>query len=106
MDTHSYKLSPLGPALQFGGGSNVISANSFCNLLALDVRPRGDFESHNFDADAISLALFSLVSPLHLVVVLAVVVVVVSADPFVVVVDDDDPDDDDDVPLEASPAPA
>lgn len=34
VDTHSYKLSPLGPALQFGGGSNVISANSFCILLA------------------------------------------------------------------------
>lgn len=34
VDTHSYKLSPLGPALQLGGGSNVISANSFCILLA------------------------------------------------------------------------
>lgn len=30
VDTHSYKLSPLGPALQFGGGSSVISASSFC----------------------------------------------------------------------------
>lgn len=27
-------LSPLGPALQFGGGSNVISANSFWILFA------------------------------------------------------------------------
>lgn len=34
VETHSYKLSPFGPALQFGGGSNVISANSFCILLA------------------------------------------------------------------------
>ena len=33
VDTHSYKLSPLGPALQFGGGSSVISASSFCILL-------------------------------------------------------------------------
>jgi len=29
VDTHSYMLSPLGPALQFGGGSTVISASSF-----------------------------------------------------------------------------
>lgn len=34
VETHSYKLSPLGPALQFGGGSNVISASSFWILLA------------------------------------------------------------------------
>lgn len=34
VETHSYKLSPFGPALQFGGGSSVISANSFCILLA------------------------------------------------------------------------
>jgi len=34
VETHSYKLSPLGPALQFGGGSKVISANSFWILLA------------------------------------------------------------------------
>lgn len=27
-------LSPFGPALQFGGGSSVISANSFWILLA------------------------------------------------------------------------
>lgn len=33
VETHSYRLSPLGPALQFGGGSSVISANSFCILL-------------------------------------------------------------------------
>merc|ERR1719341_3070137 len=31
---HSYRLSPLGPALQFGGGSKVISPNSFWILLA------------------------------------------------------------------------
>lgn len=30
VETHSYKLSPFGPAEQFGGGSNVISASSFC----------------------------------------------------------------------------
>lgn len=34
VDTHSYRLSPLGPALQFGGGSRVISANSFWMRLA------------------------------------------------------------------------
>ena len=27
--THSYKLSPFGPALQFVGGSKLISASSF-----------------------------------------------------------------------------
>lgn len=30
VETHSYKFSFFGPALQFGGGSSVISANSFC----------------------------------------------------------------------------
>ena len=35
VDTHSYKLSPFGPALQFVGGSNEISANSFWMRLAL-----------------------------------------------------------------------
>lgn len=34
VDTHSYKLSPFGPAEQFGGGSRVISASSFCMRLA------------------------------------------------------------------------
>lgn len=29
VETHSYRLSPFGPALQFGGGSRVISASSF-----------------------------------------------------------------------------
>jgi len=43
----------------------VISANSFCSLFALDVSPLGDFDSHIFEAEAISRALFSLVSPLH-----------------------------------------
>jgi hypothetical protein len=28
-ETHSYRLSPLGPALQFVGGSREISASSF-----------------------------------------------------------------------------
>ena len=35
VDTHSYKLSPFGPALQFVGGSREISANSFWIRLAL-----------------------------------------------------------------------
>ena len=35
VDTHSYKLSPFGPALQFVGGSSEISANSFWMRLAL-----------------------------------------------------------------------
>lgn len=34
VETHSYKLSPFGPALQFGGGSSVISASSFCMRFA------------------------------------------------------------------------
>lgn len=34
VETHSYKLSPFGPALQFGGGSSVISASSFWIRLA------------------------------------------------------------------------
>lgn len=34
VDTHSYRLSPFGPALQLGGGSSVISASSFCIRLA------------------------------------------------------------------------
>jgi len=29
VENHSYKLSPLGPAVQLGGGSRVISASSF-----------------------------------------------------------------------------
>lgn len=35
MDAHSYKLSPLGPALQLQGGSRLISASSFWILFAL-----------------------------------------------------------------------
>lgn len=46
VETHSYKLSPFGPALQFGGGSSVISANSFCIRFA-DV-PRA-FDIFGFD---------------------------------------------------------
>ena len=34
VENHSYKLSPLGPALQLGGGSSVISASSFWMRLA------------------------------------------------------------------------
>lgn len=34
VETHSYKLSPFGPAEQFGGGSRVISASSFCMRFA------------------------------------------------------------------------
>ena len=34
VDTHSYRLSPLGPALQLGGGSRVISPSSFWIRLA------------------------------------------------------------------------
>lgn len=40
VDTHSYKLSPFGPALQFVGGSSEISANSFWMRLAL---PESEF---------------------------------------------------------------
>ena len=36
-ETHSYKLSPLGPALQFVGGSNEISASSFCMRFAAEL---------------------------------------------------------------------
>lgn len=35
VETHSYKLSPLGPAEQLHGGSRLISASSFWILLAL-----------------------------------------------------------------------
>lgn len=58
VDTHSYKLSPLGPALQLGGGSNVISANSFWILLA-DVPSAFDI---------LGLCLFSLESDLFVTV--------------------------------------
>ena len=34
--THSYKLSPFGPAVQLHGGSSDISASSFCILFALE----------------------------------------------------------------------
>lgn len=40
VDTHSYKLSPLGPALQLGGGSRVISASSFW-ILQKEKRKKG-----------------------------------------------------------------
>ncbi len=36
MDTHSYKLSPFGPAEQLQGGSRLISASSFCMRFADD----------------------------------------------------------------------
>ena len=34
VDTHSYKLSPFGPALQLGGGSNEMAPSSFWIRLA------------------------------------------------------------------------
>jgi hypothetical protein len=37
--THSYKLSPFGPALQFVGGSKLISASSFWMRLAAELIP-------------------------------------------------------------------
>jgi len=52
VDTHSYKLSPFGPALQFGGGSRVISASSFWSLLALEDSPLGDLDNQSFEACA------------------------------------------------------
>ena len=39
VDTHSYMLSPLGPAEQFVGGSNDISASSFWMRFAADDTP-------------------------------------------------------------------
>ena len=36
--THSYKLSPLGPAEQFDGGSRLISASSFWILRVCEER--------------------------------------------------------------------
>jgi len=36
-DTHSYRLSPLGPAEQFVGGSNEISASSFWMRFAAEL---------------------------------------------------------------------
>ena len=36
VDTHSYMLSPFGPAEQLHGGSKLISANSFWIRLALE----------------------------------------------------------------------
>ena len=37
--THSYKLSPFGPALQFVGGSKLISASSFWMRFAAELIP-------------------------------------------------------------------
>ena len=37
VETHSWRLSPLGPAKQLQGGSTVISESSFCILLAEEV---------------------------------------------------------------------
>jgi hypothetical protein len=36
-DTHSYRLSPLGPAEQLVGGSNEISASSFWMRFAAEL---------------------------------------------------------------------
>lgn len=76
VETHSYRLSPFGPAEQFGGGSSVISANSFCMRLA-DVPNAleifgfgfGSFVSGfvsggPFAADALPLLLLLLLFPL------------------------------------------
>ena len=49
MDTHSYRLSPLGPALQLGGGSSVISASSFWIRLA-DVPRAFEIRGLGFDS--------------------------------------------------------
>lgn len=70
VDTHSYKLSPFGPAEQFGGGSNVISANSFCIRLA-DVPSA--FEIFGFGFGSFISGLVSLpvtVDPLPLLLLL------------------------------------
>ena len=39
VDTHWYKLSSFGPALQFAGGSRLISANSLLILFLLFDEP-------------------------------------------------------------------
>ena len=41
MQTPTYRLSPLGPAEQFDGGSRLISANSFCILWVVNGERRG-----------------------------------------------------------------
>jgi len=69
VDTHSYKLSPFGPALQLGGGSSVISASSFCILFAEVLSA----------FDIFGLALVSRGSLTGVVVVAAVAAVVVVA---------------------------
>lgn len=69
VETHSYKLSPFGPALQLGGGSSVISANSFWILLA-EVPRALDIFGLGFDSlvsgllSAIALPLELLAPPL------------------------------------------
>lgn len=60
VDTHSYRLSPFGPALQFGGGSSVISANSFWMRLA-DVPSA--FEIRGFGFDSFTAAAAAVASP-------------------------------------------
>lgn len=77
VDTHSYKLSPFGPAEQFGGGSNVISANSFCmrfvdvpNAFEIFGFGFGSFDSGFISctldtADALPLLLFPVLPTEH-----------------------------------------
>lgn len=48
VDTHSYKLSPLGPAEQLGGGSRVISASSFWILKNKEKRKSNYFLLYDF----------------------------------------------------------
>ena len=62
--THSYKLSPFGPALQFVGGSKLISASSFWMRFAAELIPdllifSLSFSTTNF-MKSLSLSLASL----------------------------------------------
>jgi hypothetical protein len=58
--THSYKLSPFGPALQFVGGSKLISASSFWMRLAAELIP--DLLIFSFFLSFFLLFLFLLVN--------------------------------------------
>ena len=68
--THSYKLSPFGPALQFVGGSKLISASSFWMRFAAELIPdllifSLSFSTTNFMKFTLSLC-FSLSPSLSL----------------------------------------
>jgi len=65
--THSYKLSPFGPALQFVGGSKLISASSFWMRFAAELIPdllifSLSFSTTNF-MKSLSLSLCFSLSP-------------------------------------------